>query len=107
MLGDTAVAKGVLAVKVKAEGEDTWSSTLVTVMLAAPLGNEGVRQVMVVLEATLQFTPAAVVGTLLLKSTAAPGSKLVPVRVNGDPPASAPKEVERELIAGAPKVGAV
>ena len=57
MLGDTAVAKGVLAVKVKADGAVAWPSTLVTVMLAAPTGKDGVRQLMLVPETTLQFTP--------------------------------------------------
>src|SRR5712692_8705574 len=75
-------------------------------MLAAPIGNDGVRQLIVVVEATLQFTPPAEAPPLL-KSTAAPGSKLVPVRVSAIPPASGPEAGEGELIVGAAKVGGV
>ena len=56
---------------------------------------------------TVQFTPAAVTPPVLLKSTAAPGSKLVPVRVSGAPPVSGLEEIEREVIAGAEKAGGV
>ena len=96
MLGDAAVAKGVLAVTVKADGADVWPSTLVTVMLAAPVGKDGVRQLIVVVgtKITLQFTPAAVMPSVLLKTTAAPSLKLVPVMVSGRPPASGPEEVK-------------
>src|ERR1700681_1760406 len=86
-LGDTAVPKGVLAVKLMGDAADVWPSTFFTVMLAAPVRNDGVRQLIVVVEATTQFTPAAVV-LPLLKTTAAPGSKLVPVRDSAIPPAS-------------------
>src|ERR1700730_10146296 len=91
MLGEVAVAKGVLAVTLKADGADVWPSTLVTVMLAAPFGKDGVRQLIVVVDATPQFTPVAAVPPALLKTTAAPGSKLVPVRVSAIPPASGPE----------------
>ena len=110
-LGDVAVPKGVLVVKLKAKDGDIWPSTLVTVMLANPTGKEGVRQVMVALgetrRVTAQFTPAAVLPAALLKSTVAPGSKLVPVNVSAIPPASGLEPVEREAIAGAKKVGGV
>jgi hypothetical protein len=111
MLGDVAVPKGLLVVKLKAKDGDTWPSTLVTVMLADPAAKEGVRQVTVAFgetrRVTVQFTPEAVSPAVLLKSTVAPGSKLVPVIVSAIPPASGLERVEMDAIAGAKKLGGV
>ena len=60
----------------------------------------------VVADATLQFVPVAVMPALL-KTTAAPGAKLVPVMATAVPPVSGPEAGERELIVGAAKVGGV
>src|SRR6266849_801562 len=98
MLVDAAVAKGVLAVKVKADGGDVWPSTLVIVTPADPVGKEGVRQLILALGATRrvtpQFTPAAVMPAVLLKSAVPPGSKLVPLIVRATPPASGLEAIE-------------
>src|SRR5689334_12987271 len=80
-------------------------------MSAEPVGNAGVRQLMVAFGAvrsvTLQFTPEAVVPVVLLKTTVAPGSKLVPVMVNGTPPASGLEGTESDTIAGTANTGGV
>jgi len=111
MLVDAAVPNGVPAVKLKAKDGDVWPSIFVTVTPAVPVGKEGVRQLMVALgetsRVTEQFTPAAVLPPVLLKSTVAPGSKSVPVTVSEVPPASGLAEVERDVIDGAEKIGAV
>ncbi|MGA8311493.1 MAG: hypothetical protein WB755_15790 [Terriglobales bacterium] len=97
--------------KLKAKDGDIWPSTLVTVMLADPAAKEGVRQVTVAFgetrRVTVQFTPEAVLPAVLLKSTVAPVSKLVPVIVSAIPPASGLEGVEMDAIAGAKKLGGV